>query len=77
MNEAKLREIMREELLAYMPQTAPILYVPEEAAKLLKVTVGTLAVWRTNGKGPKYTKAGGIKYELRDINEFLRIRSVS
>lgn len=70
-NELRIRQIFREELKALMPPKVPELYTPEEAAKLLKVTIGTLAQWRTAGIGPKYFKAGGIKYELRDINSFL------
>ncbi len=77
MNETIIRRIFREELEAIMPQPVPQLLSPEDASKLLLVTTGTLAQWRTAGTGPKYFKAGGVKYELKDINEFLKARCIS
>jgi hypothetical protein len=38
------------------------------------VTVGALAQWRTAGIGSKYFKAGGIKYELRDMGKNVNIQ---
>ena len=70
-SELRIRQIFREELAAIMPKPVPELYTPEEAAKLLKVTIGTLSQWRHAGIGPRYLKAGGIKYELQDIVRYL------
>ena len=70
-SEMRIRQIFREELAAIMPKPVPELYTPKEAANLLKVTEGTLAQWRTAGIGPRYLKAGGIKYQLQDIHRYL------
>ena len=39
-------------------------------------TVGTLATWRSTGKGPKFVKLGGgiIKYRLSDVEKYERSR---
>jgi hypothetical protein len=34
------------------------LLTPQELADLLHVSPGTLANWRSNGRGPKYLKVG-------------------
>lgn len=40
-----------------------------EAAKILRLSVNTLANWRMNKKGPKYIKFSnkGIRYFVEDI----------
>ena len=76
MKEATLRKIIREELEAMLPPVPPELLTPKQTAELLSVTVGTLAQWRTGDIGPKYFKAGGIKYEMRDINEYLKAQAI-
>jgi len=46
---------------------------PQEAAKLLRVAVQTLAVWRCHEKGPVWHKFGGrVYYYPADIEEFCR-----
>lgn len=72
LSEMRFREIIRQELKAIMPVRVPQLLTPKEAAKILKVAEGTLSQWRTEGIGPKYFKAGGIKYELKDIVRYLQ-----
>lgn len=43
-----------------------------------KVTVRTLANWRSAGISPPFTKVGGrILYRLQDIEEWERTRTVS
>lgn len=43
---------------------------PEELAAYLHRSEGTLANWRSRGKGPKYTKIGGILYDWADVYEW-------
>jgi predicted site-specific integrase-resolvase len=49
------------------------LWTPEEAARVLKVSVRTLAWWRQKGTGPPYLKAGRfIRYRPSEVREWLR-----
>jgi excisionase family DNA binding protein len=52
----------------------PILLTPEEVAARLRVTTGTLAVWRcTKRYRLQYVRVGrAIRYRLEDVEEFLR-----
>jgi hypothetical protein len=43
----------------------------DEVAKLLRVTTGTLANWRVEGKGPRYVKAGRIQYRRSDVAQYI------
>src|SRR5438270_421476 len=44
----------------------------EQAAKLLGKEVQTIANWRSQGKGPKYTKSGGtVRYRREWIAEYV------
>ena len=47
---------------------------PKEAATLLKQSVSTLARWRHEGIGPRYSKlnTGSILYEEFDLIDFIR-----
>ena len=56
-----------------------VLLRPEEAAKLLQVSRGTLDVWRSTKRYPlRYVKVGGkIRYRLEHIQEFLELRTHS
>ena len=50
------------------------LLTPKEFSKLVGVSVGTLAVWRTH-KNPDipYTKLGGkVLYHIDDINDWMQ-----
>ncbi|MCA8254809.1 DNA-binding protein [Burkholderia sp. AU31624] len=47
--------------------------LPKEAAERLRTTVGTLAVWRVKGQGPRYIKMGRkVLYPLPEIEAFER-----
>lgn len=44
---------------------------PAEVAAYLRKTEGTLANWRTQGRGPRWTKPGGsILYAWPDVFEW-------
>lgn len=48
-----------------------------EAAAYLKVSPGTLEVWRCKGRGPRYSKLGKVVvYDVRDLDAFLESRKV-
>lgn len=48
-----------------------------EAADYLKVSPGTLEVWRCKGRGPRYSKLGKVVvYDVRDLDAFLESRKV-
>ena len=50
----------------------------EDLAVLVGVTVKTLADWRTEGKGPTYTKlGGGVFYRTEDIRQWINDSVVS
>jgi excisionase family DNA binding protein len=43
-----------------------------EAAELLGLTVGTLAVWAFQGRGPAFVKVGrSVRYRVGDIEAFV------
>jgi hypothetical protein len=47
------------------------LLLPAEAAKLLRVSVGTLRDWRYRRTGPDYIKAGTkVLYDVRDLERY-------
>ena len=53
----------------------PVLLTPKEVAERLRVTVGTLNVWRCVNRYPglKYIRVGrAIRYRPEDVEEFLR-----
>lgn len=47
------------------------LLTTKELAEYLKVTTGTIENWRVAGTGPKYVKAGGVRYRESDIQAWL------
>lgn len=49
---------------------------PGEVARMLCVTKQTLADWRHRGVGPRYYKAPGVRYKLRDILQWQERRAV-
>ena len=58
--------------------TEKLFYTPEELAQRYggKVTVRTLANWRSAGISPPYCKIGGrILYRVKDIEEWERKRT--
>ena len=53
---------------------------PEEAAAYLKHSVHTLANWRRDGTGPRYSRAGAkgsVVYHVADLDDWLRSHSHS
>ncbi len=48
-----------------------------EAAERLRLSPATLRTWRSRGRGPVYTSAGGaIRYLVEDIERGLKDRRV-
>ena len=50
------------------------LATPEEVSDFLRdIPVKTLAKWRSEGTGPKYTKVGRhVRYDWADVREWLK-----
>ncbi len=55
----------------------PQLVGPEEAAKILGISPGTLSVWRTTGRyNLPFVKVGQrVKYRLDDLQAFIEQRT--
>jgi len=48
------------------------LLTPKEASAILKVSICTLAKWRSEGQGPDYVKTGkSVKYSQNALNEWI------
>ena len=46
---------------------------PRETASFLKVSIHTLAKWRSCKKGPEYMRKGRlVKYDRKDLETYLR-----
>jgi excisionase family DNA binding protein len=46
---------------------------PREAAAYLRVSMATLAKWRTLRKGPSYTRTGKtVKYDKKALDSYLK-----
>ncbi|MGE0420730.1 MAG: helix-turn-helix domain-containing protein [Reyranellaceae bacterium] len=44
----------------------------DEAAEYLSVSAPSLELWRTQGRGPAYTKMDkGVRYDVRDLDSFM------
>ncbi len=53
-----------------------ILSAPE-AALYLRLSVFTLATWRSKRRGPKFFKAGkAVRYSKEDLDRYIRTRKV-
>ena len=52
---------------------------PKEAAKYLGCGVSTLAIYRSMGTGPSYTKwaATMVRYDVQDLNAWMEARKVT
>lgn len=49
----------------------------QEAAAFLNLSAGTLEVWRSQGRGPKYAKLGKrVVYDVTDLEAFVSGRKV-
>lgn len=48
-----------------------------KAAEILGLAKGTMAVWRHEGKGPKYHKfESAVRYRFQDLQDYIKQRSV-
>jgi excisionase family DNA binding protein len=76
--ELRLKSIIRSLIKeAHTNQAPKPLLTDEETAKVLKISKGTLPVWRCNGKGPRYVKVGShVRYRIQDIDEYLKNNTV-
>jgi predicted DNA-binding transcriptional regulator AlpA len=46
-----------------------------ELARWIRVSIGTLRYWRSEGKGPRYRKVGQlVRYAPSDVNDWLNSR---
>ena len=44
----------------------------KEAASLMRMSPGTLEIWRSDGRGPRYRKIGWkVFYTVEDLQEFI------
>jgi excisionase family DNA binding protein len=51
---------------------APAVLTREQAADYLAVPRGTLDIWRSRGKGPKYVRLGrSVRYRVSTLDAFL------
>lgn len=51
---------------------------PKEASEYLKVSIHTLAAWRSQGEGPRYIKTGRhIKYDKKDLDRYLKKQTIN
>ncbi len=59
----------------YIPTDKPFLS-PKDLSKFIDISVGTLAVWRTNGTyGIPYIKIGGkVMYPVTEVNKWIQSR---
>lgn len=54
------------------------LYRPTDSELRILATRGTLAIWRHEGRGPKYVRLGGhVLYEGRDLNAYIDERKIA
>ena len=48
-----------------------------QAAKYLGVSAGTLRLWRSEGRAPRFFRAGKlIRFRVRDLNDWIEARLV-
>lgn len=61
--------------MAYLPDKRSL--STKEAAAYLGLSPGTLEVWRSHGKGPRYRKFGRrVLYEIKDLDAYSASRIV-
>lgn len=56
-----------------MNQTQKVAYTPKEVEHLYGLDYQTLANWRSQGKGPRYVKAGArrVLYRRADLDKWM------
>jgi excisionase family DNA binding protein len=49
---------------------------PKQAAKYVGISEGALRLWRTEGKGPRYFRAGEklVRYRRADLDSWIEAR---
>jgi hypothetical protein len=53
------------------------LLTPKEARDILRVSIHTLAKWRSQERGPEYIKTGkSVKYGRDTVNEWISKRTI-
>ncbi|ALV45806.1 hypothetical protein MB46_10275 [Arthrobacter alpinus] len=56
----------------------PRFLTPADVAEALQIPVGTLANWRSAGKGPRFSRFGGlVRYDPDDVAAWLAEQRVS
>ena len=51
-------------------------FTPEQVSMTIGITVGTLANWRTQRKGPAYCKTPRIYYEKKVLYRWMKKREI-
>ncbi len=80
---AELRSLVSDAVIAAVARAQLVsvsrkaILSEKEAAALLDVNPGTLKRWRSEGKGPAYTKDGSVRYLRSDIDQYLERMRVS
>lgn len=56
-----------------MSETTEVHYLtPDDLARMWQVSVGTIANWRTNNKGPEFVRIGGlVRYSPESVSAWL------
>jgi predicted DNA-binding transcriptional regulator AlpA len=70
---------MRQDNSAPQPEEAPTgdLLTPAQAAEISGLTEGTLANFRSSGRGPRFYKIGGtryVRYDSAELDRWMRSR---
>jgi excisionase family DNA binding protein len=70
------KSIVNANAISLKPQTAiPVLLTPQEAARLLKVSLSWLAKARMRGDGPPYMKLGrSIRYTETALLQWMKFQ---
>jgi predicted site-specific integrase-resolvase len=50
---------------------------PKELAERWGVSLNTLAIWRSKGKGAKFVKIGGVRYPIEEVQKFEQERGLN
>ena len=65
---------MTESLTLFGHRATLGLWTPEEVASALNITINTLSIWRTEGKGPNFVKLGKtVFYRAADVEDWIKL----
>lgn len=54
-------------------ESPPQWLTPEDLANMLQISIGTIANWRTNKKGPEFVRIGGVvRYNPEAVNAWIK-----